>query len=478
MSSGPHDGKSLKERLMRWQARAGVRLALLQAAVVVVAFGLAGYLAQVSLERISQASIRAHILGEAASLDEEFAHKGADHLPFTVAKRTRLWRGFDYRLSTSGGGLLAGRLPPAHDRLGWDRQDLSPPNAAPRHYLIYTKAMPNGDRLTVGQDTAVEAGAMEAIDRTLLMCGALGVIICLGASYVFTRGTWRRIAAVSTAAHGVSEGNLEIRVQTRAGPPRDDVDELAGAFNGMLDQISLLMWQVRQVSTDIAHDLRTPLTRFGQKLERLKREFAGDHKVSDAVGGLEADVDEILRMFDALLQLSEIQSAEQAPQTKAADLRVVATHVADAYRPDIEESGRTLKVRAESAVVAGDGDLLAQAVANLLENALRHTPKGSRILLTVTPSTEAVELSVEDDGPGIPMEQRERALKPFVRLEPSRNTPGSGLGLAIVAAIAARHQAVLSIENAAPGLRVSLRFALAGEQVRCRRQGKVSLTTS
>jgi signal transduction histidine kinase len=446
---------------MRLQARAGIRLALLQATVVVAAFALAGYLAQVSLEHISQTSIRAHILGEAASLDEEFAQKGASHLPFTVAKRSRLWRGFDYRLSTSGGAFLAGRLPNTKGRMGWDLETLNPPNGPPRHDLTYTKAMPNGDLLTVGQDTAVEAGEMDAVDRTLLICGALGVIVCLGASYLFSRDAWRRIAAVSIAAHGVSQGRLDIRVRTRVGPPQDDVDELAGAFNGMLDQISVLMAQVRQVSTDIAHDLRTPLTRFGHKLERLKREFVGDRKLAAAISGLEADVSEILRMFDALLQLSEIQSVDQAPQAKAADLSLVASHIAEAYRPDIEESGRTLDVRAESALVAGDGDLLAQVIANLLENALRHTPKGSLIRLTVKRIGEEVELSVEDNGPGIPVEQRQQALKPFVRLEPSRNTPGSGLGLAIVAAVAARHQAILSIEDAAPGLRVRMRFTAA-----------------
>jgi signal transduction histidine kinase len=310
---------------------------------------------------------------------------------------------------------------------------------------------------------------MDAIDRTLLACGVLGVIVCLSASYLFTRGAWRRIAAVSTAAHGVSQGRLDIRVQAREGPPRDDVDELAGAFNGMLDQINLLMAQVRQVSTDIAHDLRTPLTRVGQKLERLKRELADDRHLAAAISGLEGDISEILRMFDALLQLSEIQSHDQEQKTKAADLSLVAMHVADAYRPDIEESGRSLEVCTESAVAVGDGDLLAQAVANLLENALRHTPKGSRILLTVKRFGEEVELSVEDDGPGIPLEQRQRALEPFVRLESSRNTAGSGLGLAIVAAIAARHRAAVSIEDVGPGLRVGLRLPA----VRVERDGEL-----
>jgi signal transduction histidine kinase len=457
---------SLKTMILRMQARAGVRLAFVHAAIVVIAFVLAGYLAQVSLERISRASIRSHVAGEAVSLDDEFTQKGADHLPFTVAKRSRLWRGFDYRLVSPTGVLLAGRLPDVGDQLGWSDlpvgQPLSRPERAQRHFLIFTKTMPDGARLTIGQDMAVEAGEMRAIDSTLLICGALGVIFCVGASHLFARGTWRRIAAVATTAHAVSAGRLDVRARVHGGPPRDDVDELAHAFNGMLDRIGALVSQVRQVSTDIAHDLRTPLTRFGQKLEQLRAKAESNPEMLRAVAGLEADISEILRTFDALLQLSEIEGTRPAAQdpvkAKVADLGDVALRVAEAYRPDIEESGRSLDLDVRPALVEGDGDLLAQGLANLLENALRHTPRGSRIRVMVRPAGVGAELAVEDNGPGIPLDQRPRVIKPFVRLEPSRHTPGSGLGLAIVEAVATRHRATLRLEDAEPGLRVLLEF--------------------
>ncbi len=443
--------------LLRWQARAGVRLALVQTLIVVLAFGLAGYLVQISLRQISQASIRTHVAGEVASLDDEFEQKGAHHLPYTVAKRSRLWRGFEYRLISANGALLAGKLP-GSPALGWSRLSSDGPGGGRRHYLTYTKLMPDGARLTVGQDLAVEAGEMAAIDRSLVMCGVLGVMFCVGASYLFARGTWRRIAAVVATAQAVAQGRLTVRVDGHPGPPRDDIDELSSAFNEMLDRIGLLMAQVRQVSTDIAHDLRTPLTRFNQKLERLRSAAGVDPAMLRAIGGLEDDVSEILRTFDALLQLSEIEAADRGAQNKIADLAEVAARVGEAYRPDIEDSGRSLIIDVRPALVNGDGDLLAQGLANLLENALRHTHKGAQVQLTVNALPEGAELCVQDDGPGIAPEQRQRALRPFVRLEPSRSSGGSGLGLAIVAAVAARHAARLSLEDAAPGLRIGLCF--------------------
>jgi signal transduction histidine kinase len=450
---------TVRATIMRLQARAGVRLALVQGAVVVVAFMLAGYLAQLSLERISQTSIRASVRGEAASLNDEYRQKGAHHLPYTVAKRSRLWRGFDYRLTSPQHLPLAGRLPAGDEAAGWREVVVPQSDAAPKRYLAYTEVMPDGGFLTVGQDLAVEAREMQAIDRTLLACGALGVVFCVAASHLFSRGTWRRIAAVSKTAHAVSEGRLDIRAPTPEGLPRDDVDELARTFNVMLDRLNALVSQVRQVSTDIAHDLRTPLTRLSQKLERLRLGAGKNAALLNAVNDLEADIDEILRTFDALLQLSEIEAADRLSGAKTVDLADVASRVCDAYRPDIEESGRTLNVRLASALIDGDPELLAQGVANLLENAMRHTPTGTCILVATGGSAGAPELTVEDDGPGIPADRRQQVVRPFVRLEPSRNTPGSGLGLAIAAAVSARHKAVLALEDAGPGLRVRFRFS-------------------
>lgn len=452
----------------RWRrrltARTATRLALTQAVIVVLAFSVAGYLAHVSIGQLNEQATRDRIHGEAGSLEDEFAQRGAAHLPHTVAKRSRQWRGFEYRLVGPDGHLKAGFLPPPPGGLGWSKLR-APVGRSTQRFLVLTERLPDGSILSTGEDLASEDAQMVAVNRTLALCGALGVILCVSVSYLFTRRDWRRIAAVGQAAQAVAAGQLDVRAPVPAGAPRDDVDAMASAFNTMLDRIGTLLRQVRQVSTDIAHDLRTPLTRLRQKIERLTLEARADPALLAAIRGLDGDVGEILRTFDAMLQLSEIESMGRDGRGRAVainDLAEIASRVAEAFRPDIEDSGRALQVRVRPALVRADGRLLAQAVSNLLENALRHTPIGSVIQLAVETSADEASLWVEDNGPGVPEADRAAVLKPFVRLEPSRRMAGSGLGLSIVAAIAARHQARLSLEDAAPGLRVRLVFASEG----------------
>ena len=448
--------------------RAGVRLALALAAVVVGAFALAGYMAEISLKDIARHSVQGRVLGEAASLDDEVAQKGEPHLAFTVAKRTRLWRGFEYRLSDPAGRWLAGGLPAQAQaqaqtaRAGWSSVD-APPHAGRglTSYLTYTHHLQDGAVLTVGQDLASEAGEAAAITRALIGCGLLGVTVCLVLSTLVARRTWRRIADISAAADAVAEGRLDVRVARSPGPARDDIDALAQAVNAMLDRIEVLLAQVRQVSTDIAHDLRTPLNRFGQRLEQLRLQVGREPAHLQAVSALERDLDEIVRTFDALLQLSEIETAEAAGGVRAIDLDEVAHRVVEAYRPDVEAGGRRIAFDGEATPLVADERLIAQSLANLIENAMRHTPVGTRMTVQVRRSGRRGQLIMADDGPGVPAEARARILRPFVRLSASRSTPGSGLGLSIVAAVAARHGAALSLEDAGPGLRVRLSFPLA-----------------
>jgi signal transduction histidine kinase len=444
---------------MRGLSSAGLRLAAVQALVVVLAFVLAGYMAEVSLSRIIQQNVRTHILGEAASLDDEAVQKGVAHLPFTVAKRSRLWRGFEYRLADNHGAPLAGALSAPRLTQGWEELT-GPAHAATgtTRYLAYTHRLSNGTVLTVAQDLAAEAGEMAAIRQALIGCGLLGVAVCLILSTLMARRTWRRIATVSAAANAVAHGRLDVRVPLASIGPGDDIDALARAFNGMLDRIEGLLDQVRQVSTDVAHDLRTPLNRFGQKLERLRRQVGGAPENLAAVQALERDLDEIVRTFDALLQLSEIETTESDGDTGLFDLAEIAGRVVEAYRPDIEASGRSIQFRGRAAFITADERLIAQSIANLLENAMRYTPPGSRITVETTASGAKASLIVSDNGHGVPQAERAHILKRFVRLPTNRSSPGSGLGLSIVAAVAKRHAGILTLEDAAPGLRVRIDF--------------------
>ncbi|WP_158272245.1 MULTISPECIES: sensor histidine kinase [unclassified Caulobacter] len=430
--------------------------------IVVTAFLLAGYLTQVAIRRLEQGEIREHVQGEAASLRDEIRQKGIGHLPYTVAKRTRLWRGFEYRLVSRQGVLLAGRLPDP-GVVGWTELDGVPSHhGEPDHrFLVLTETLFNGSRLSVGQDMAIAAGQTAAVNRILLLCGLLGTVFCLATSFLFTRQAWRRIAQVSSAAQQVTEGQLSQRVPVRRTRQPDDIDDLGVTFNAMLDRIGALIGQLRQVTTDIAHDMRTPLTRLRNKIERLQSDARPHPPLARAIGDLDDDVGEILRTFDALLQLAEIETHNGVMAFAPVDLGNIALDVAEAFRPDIEASGRHLQASGEAWLVAADSALLTQVCANLLENALRHTPSGTTIQVRVEREGQGARLLVADDGPGVNPEDRQEALKPFVRLDRSRTTKGSGLGLSIVAAIAARHGARLELGDARPGLRVALAFPVA-----------------
>jgi signal transduction histidine kinase len=251
---------------------------------------------------------------------------------------------------------------------------------------------------------------------------------------------------------------MHVRAPQRTTLAPDDIDILGTNFNAMLDQIAKLIERVRWVSTDIAHDLRTPLTHVRQKLEALKASAGSDAARLAAVADIETDVDELLRIFDAMLRLSEIECERSTARFECIDIADIGARIADAYALDVEASGRSLSTQFAPAAVRGDADLIAQALSNLVENGLRHTPPGSRI--TVASGVEGGRpwLDVADDGPGIPPDRRDDVLRHFYRLETSRTTPGSGLGLAIVSAIASLHGAALDLGDARPGLSIRMRF--------------------
>ncbi|THD60979.1 HAMP domain-containing sensor histidine kinase [Phenylobacterium sp.] len=438
--------------LRRTWRRTGARVLTLQAVALVLAFAVAGALASLSIRQISERAYRADVLGEIASLNDEALHKGVGHLPYTVTKRLRLWHGFEYGISGAGGAYLAGDASLARlGRPGWTRRA-----AAKGLVLAYTEPLTGGGWLTVGRDLSAEQRQMRELSVLLALCGAAGVLICLATAYLTTRWTWRRLDELSATAALVAAGRLDVRAPVKSATAPDEMDDLSLALNLMLDRISRLVDQLRRVTTDVAHDMRRPMTRLRQKLERLARTAEATPAVAAEVRRLDAEFMEILHTFDALLQLAEIEGSA-APETLI-DLTEVAERVAEALRPDIEDSGRALDAHMEKARVRGDTDLVAQALANLLENALRHTPAGTRIELAVEENGGAPKLVVRDNGPGIAADQRDLALAPLGRLEASRSTPGSGLGLAIASSVATWHGARLELTDAGPGLEVSIAF--------------------
>ena len=448
-------------RASRYFASTGVRLAIIQALVLITVFWVAGSLTRLSVKLTYRHEVQTRIMGAVDGLSNLYRSKGLGEVARAIALDERRRGGLEYRLTTPEGRPISGDLPATGAGPGWtylDWDDVAVPGRPYQDLMIYTVRLPDGSTLTVGQDLSEESKLRHALRRVLFWCGAIGAAFGLALSYLFARGPLRRVNGVVAAARAVSAGRMEVRAPARKALLPDDIDELGASFNTMLDEIATLVSRVRWVSTDIAHDLRTPLTHVRQKLERIKGEAGLSPNSAAAVQEIERDVEGLLHTFDAMLRLAEIENDPAAVRFRAVDLAELAERIASAYGPDVEQSGRRLEVRLESASVDGDPDLLGQAIANLIENALRHTPQGSRILLEVARRASAVALSATDNGPGIPEDQREAVLQRFYRIEASRTTPGSGLGLPIIAAIAKRHGAEFTLGDARPGLRATLIF--------------------
>jgi signal transduction histidine kinase len=268
----------------------------------------------------------------------------------------------------------------------------------------------------------------------------------------------RRIEAIAATCEPILAGDLGRRLPTRG--IGDEFDRVAALFNAMLDRIEHLMAGLRQVSSDIAHDLRTPLTRLRQNLDAARRRSKDAASYEAAIDRAIAETDTILDTFAALLRIAQIEAGTRRAGFVPVDLSALLATVLEVYKPAAEEKGQQLEGSVPNGVaVTGDRELLTQMLANLVENAIRHSPPGAGI--DVTLSTECggeVEMVVADNGPGIPAEAREKVFQRFVRLETSRTTPGSGLGLSLVAAVADLHGIAVRLQDNRPGTRVCLRL--------------------
>jgi signal transduction histidine kinase len=234
---------------------------------------------------------------------------------------------------------------------------------------------------------------------------------------------------------------------------------LAISVNAMLDRIVELMKHTQQVTNDIAHDLRTPLTRLRQRLERARRPDSGKEVRLEVLDRSIDDVDAILKTFGALLRIAQIEAGGRAGSLVAFDFSRLLTGICEDFLPAARDHGRHLSAQVSSGlIVHGDRELLMQMTVNLIDNAIHHSTAGTDIRIAADSVAGAARLIVADNGGGIPPEERERVFRPFYRLEPSRKAEGSGLGLSLVAAIVKQHRATIALEDNLPGLRVVVVF--------------------
>jgi len=270
----------------------------------------------------------------------------------------------------------------------------------------------------------------------------------------------RRVDAIESVLDSFAHGNLSERVRRSA--THDDLDHVAELINSTLDRLQALIGSVKQVTTDIAHDLKTPISRIRQKLELAQQSpstEAAPYKA--AIETALEDIDQVVETFEALLRIAEVSSGARKARFVDVDLRTVLSHVIEALEPVAEDRAQELISQLEhsdATLIKGDRQLLNQLFVNLVENAIRHSPSGSRITISLNKLADAIMVHVADSGPGIPPCERDNVLRPLYRLEKSRTTPGSGLGLSLAVAITDLHQGTLSLHDNAPGLDVCVRF--------------------
>ena len=437
-------------------ATTSFRLASLYAALMIGAFAATATMAWFATLDTSRRDLEQRINSEVAALMHEFSAEGMEAAVMAISSRTERAGALEYRLNDPTGRLRIGDLPTA-TRFGWSVREIGGEEEGPQEnerLLVFTTRLSDGSILSVGDDLSRGDHIRSVVLSIIGWSGLAALGVGLAMSVLLTRRTLLRIDQIIDVARNVAAGRLDARAPLRLKSPPDDVDELGAALNDMLDRIETLVASVRQVSTDVAHDLRTPLSHVRQRLEGLREPGLTDGRRNEIVDSVDVGIEDIVRTFDAMLRLAELDSAQQPLRPVACDLADIAERVADAFRPDIEEGGRRLETSFDPAAVHADPDLISQLITNLVENAGRHGPPGTLIRIITSQREGAAVVTVEDDGPGIPAAERAAVTQRFYRLEQSRTSPGSGLGLSIVAAIARLHHARLELEDALPGLRV------------------------
>ena len=451
--------------LTRLLRTSSFRLTLLYAALfgvsVLVLFAViyvttAGYMAR-QLDR--------GIDSEITALQEAAQPGGTPRLASLIEERQAetSQSGTVYLLQDSEGRKLAGDLRSRRATTGWfdlRGRSRASEGSDPHRIRVRGVKLPDGGYLLVGQDASQLDEVREIIVRSFLWSAAATVVLALVGGMLMSAGILRRVGSVARASQAITAGDLSQRIPGRGAG--DEFDQLADALNTMVARIETLMLGLKQVSNDVAHDLRTPLSRLRQRLEATLR---GDPSVEEyraLVGRSIGDMDEILETFTAMLRIAEIEAASRQAAFAELDLSELLATVLEVYEPLAEEKSQALTSRVEPRLMLrGDRELLTQLMANLVQNALRHTPAQSRITVEARQGAGAAEVTIADDGPGIPAGEREKVFQRFYRLEASRGTPGSGLGLSLVGAIAQLHGITIELSDNAPGLRVLLRFPRA-----------------
>jgi signal transduction histidine kinase len=406
------------------------------------------------------------IAAEGAVLQQAYADAGRAGLIAAIARHIGddRFEGGIYLLVDSSSHPLAGNLEAWPTALAGAQgfANFSVPEWKPeatRRPLLRARfeTLSDGDRLLVGRDIDDLHGFVQKINAALALTISLILVLAGVASVSVTRRTVGRIEAINATSRAIMRSGLGQRIPLRG--TADEWDELAANLNSMLDRIEALMGEVRQFTDNVAHDLRTPLTRMRARLEKAHAGRPEGDSDQPLIGDTIADLDAVLGMFTSLTRISQIEATDRTAAFRAVDLTDIAREVVELFDAAAEDKGGHVEATGDRGVtVTGDRDLLFDAVANLVDNAIKHGRAAGRVTVAVSKRDRGVVISVADDGPGIPADECNRVFKRFYRLERSRRTPGNGLGLSLVAAVARLHGAHIEMRDNAPGLELQLWF--------------------
>lgn len=427
-----------------------------------VVFLLLGWLGYFTLSEITEQEMTREVQHDVMDLRQWQSEAGLSGLREALADRdVPDNRDAFYRLDSAGTvlALPAGTALPA--RLiampGWHHFDVTQQDG--KHpALVWVEHFRDGSRLLIGH-VAWERERLQSAMRRELGWGLLLVmLVASGLALVMSRAVATAVSGPLEAAERMAAGELGVRVlQNGSG---DSFDRLAHALNSMFQRIQDLVGGIAHTTDAIAHDLRTPLTRLKTRLEQARAQT----KDVDAARALSAalnETDRLLATFQALLRLSRLEAETTCLPVQAVNLQELVCDAAELFEALAESRQQTLLVDAQPVQVQGDRDQLFQLLVNLMDNAVKYSPEGGCISVRLEQKDGRVSLTVQDNGPGIPVQDRERVFDRFIRLEPHRGSSGNGLGLSLVRAIAQRHGARLRLEDAGPGLAITVEFPVS-----------------
>lgn len=453
------------------------RLSLTYLALFSVAAGVAIFFIYWNTTVLLSRQINQTIDAELTGLAEQYRAGGLEQLVRIVAERSETPGNSLYLVANKDGKQLAGNLSAVSPQL-WDSVGpvefvySRPASGGVERRLAFANVfrLPGGYRLIVGRDIEDRRELSQLILTTMLWGLGAMALVGIGGGYWVSRKLLTRIDELAATTRTIMAGDLARRLPISGSG--DELDRLSQSVNLMLARIEQLMAGLREVSDNIAHDLKTPLNRLRNRVEEALREPQDETGYRDVLERTIEEADGLIKTFNALLSIARLEAGAGGENRDTLDMAALVHDVAELYEPVAEERGIALKAQASDPIIIhGDRQLLGQALANLIDNALKYgTPSGGagngyapEVDVRADTRDGVARIMVSDRGPGVPASERDRVLSRFVRLEASRSEPGSGLGLSLVAAVARLHGGRLRLEDNEPGLRVVLSLPMEGD---------------